>query len=57
MGSNLVTVGSRRDTLVERGDLFGEHLVVIALGIDEQGEKHVLGLHEGATENEAVCKT
>lgn len=34
----------------------GEHLVVIALGIDAQGEKHVLGLHEGATENEAVCR-
>ena len=34
----------------------GEHLVVVALGIDESGEKHVLGLHEGATENESVCK-
>ena len=34
-----------------------EHLVVVALGIDEHGEKHVLGLHEGATENETVCKT
>lgn len=34
----------------------GDHLVVIALGIDEQGDKHVLGLHEGATENENVCK-
>ncbi|MGH7284861.1 MAG: IS256 family transposase, partial [Polyangiaceae bacterium] len=33
----------------------GEHLVVVALGIDESGEKHVLGLHEGATENESVC--
>lgn len=33
----------------------GEHLVVVALGIDEAGEKHVLGLHEGATENESVC--
>src|SRR5579859_629048 len=33
-----------------------DHLVVIGLGIDEQGEKHVLGLHEGATENESVCK-
>ena len=35
----------------------GEHLVVVALGIDESGEKHVLGLQEGATENEAVCTT
>lgn len=33
-----------------------EHLVVVALGIDEHGDKHVLGLHEGATENETVCK-
>lgn len=33
----------------------GEHLVLVALGIDEGGEKHVLGLYEGATENETVC--
>jgi putative transposase len=33
----------------------GEHLIVIALGVDESGDKHVLGLHEGATENESVC--
>jgi len=33
----------------------GEHLVLIALGIDELGDKHVLGLYEGATENAAVC--
>jgi transposase-like protein len=33
----------------------GEHLVLAALGIDEGGEKHVLGLYEGATENETVC--
>lgn len=34
----------------------GEHLVVGAIAVDEQGDKHVLGLHEGATENESVCK-
>jgi len=34
-----------------------EHVVLIALGIDEQGKKHVLGLWEGATENKAVCLT
>ena len=33
---------------------FGEHLVLAAVGIDEQGEKHVLGLREGATENAAA---
>jgi len=30
--------------------------VAVALGIDERGEKHVLGLHEGATENESTCR-
>lgn len=33
----------------------GEHLVLVGLGIDEQGEKHILGLYEGATENSTVC--
>lgn len=32
-----------------------DHLVLVALGIDESGDKHVLGLYEGATENAAVC--
>lgn len=32
-----------------------EHLVLVALGIDESGEKHVLGLYDGATENATVC--
>jgi transposase-like protein len=30
---------------------FGGH-VVAAVGVDERGEKHVLGMREGATENE-----
>jgi transposase-like protein len=34
---------------------FDEHVVLIALGIDTDGKKHVLGLHEGATENGASC--
>jgi transposase-like protein len=34
-----------------------EHLVLVALGIDETGQKHVLGLHEGSTENATVCTT
>jgi putative transposase len=42
--------------LIIDGIHVGDHLVVIGLGIDEQGEKHVLGLHEGATENETTCK-
>lgn len=35
---------------------FGEHIVLCALGIDATGAKHVLGLWEGATENEVACK-
>jgi putative transposase len=33
----------------------GEHVALIALGIDEAGEKHVLGLYEGASENTTCC--
>jgi len=33
----------------------GEHLIV-ALGIDEEGQKHVLGLWHGATENSTVVR-
>lgn len=35
----------------------GEHTVLIGLGVDEHGDKHVLGLHEGATENAVACMT
>jgi transposase-like protein len=35
----------------------GEHLILIAVGVDEAGDKHVLGVHEGATENESACAT
>ena len=35
---------------------FREHVVLIALGVDVQGDKHVLALHEGTTENATVCK-
>jgi transposase-like protein len=34
----------------------GGHTVVIALGIDTQGVKHILGLRQGATENTVVAK-
>lgn len=33
----------------------GEHLIVVALGVDPAGEKHPLGLWEGTTENKATC--
>ncbi len=35
---------------------FEDHVVLAALGIDESGHKHVLGLWEGATENARACK-
>lgn len=34
---------------------FKGHLLVVALGLDLAGRKHVLGLREGATENREVC--
>lgn len=33
----------------------GEHVVLVALGIDDAGSKHILGLYEGATENATCC--
>ena len=38
------------------GTGFGEHTLVVAMGIDPTGRKHVLGVVEGSTENEAVCR-
>jgi putative transposase len=35
---------------------FGEHTIIVALGIDESGKKHVLGLREGSTENATLCR-
>ena len=43
-------------TVMIDGLAFGtERVVLIALGIDTSGNKHVLGIHEGATENAAAC--
>ena len=33
-----------------------DHVILVALGIDAGGRKHVLGLREGATENSTACK-
>ena len=41
--------------LMMDGIHFGEHVILVALGIDESGKKHVVGLREGATENAASC--
>lgn len=38
------------------GIVFRDHTILIALGIDSDGGKHVLGLREGATENSRVAK-
>lgn len=35
---------------------FARHCVVVALGVDARGQKHVLGLWDGSTENRTVCQ-
>jgi transposase-like protein len=37
------------------GIVIAEHVMLVALGIDSDGKKHVLGVREGATENAASC--
>ena len=39
------------------GMRFGNYLVIAAVGVDSQGNKHVLALREGATENAEVAKS
>lgn len=39
------------------GVRFGDWHVIVAVGVDEKGCKHVLGLREGATENAEVVKS
>jgi len=38
------------------GKYFPKQCIIVGLGIDKEGRKHVLGLWEGATENAAVVK-
>ena len=38
------------------GKVFRDHCLLIALGIDVDGKKHVLGLREGTTENSRVAR-
>lgn len=38
------------------GVVFGDHHVLVAVGVDAEGHKHVLGVAEGASENQAVAK-
>lgn len=42
-------------TLMIDGVHVDEHVLLVALGIDVDGNKHVLGLREGATENSVAC--
>jgi putative transposase len=37
------------------GKEFHDFMLIVALGVDRQGHKHVLGLWPGATENAEVC--
>jgi transposase-like protein len=38
------------------GTGLGDHVMVVALGIDAKGKKHVLGVREGSTESQEVCQ-
>jgi putative transposase len=35
---------------------FRDHVILVALGLDAHGAKHILALREGTTENATVCK-
>ena len=38
------------------GVIFGDHHVLVAVGLDGEGKKHVLGIAEGASENQVVVR-
>lgn len=38
------------------GVIFGDHHVLVAVGVDTEGHKQVLGLAEGASENQVVAR-
>ena len=48
--------GLALSVLMIYGVHFADHVVLAAVGIDERGDKHVLGLREGATENAAAAR-
>ncbi len=39
------------------GTALGDHMLLVALGIDTSGKKHVLGVAVGTTESEQVCRS
>ena len=48
--------GLKLAALILDGVHYAGLTIVVALGIDENGRKHVLGLYDGASENTAVCQ-
>lgn len=43
--------------LMVDGIEFGDSILIVALGVNKSGEKHILGLSEGSTENSEVVKS
>ena len=39
------------------GTHLGDHVMLVAMGIDSSGEKHILGVAVGTTESEQVCRS
>lgn len=39
------------------GTGLGDHVLIVAMGIDTTGHKHILGVAVGTTENEQVCRS
>ncbi len=48
--------GVQWPVLMIDGVHFGQHVVLVAVGVDPDGKKCVLGLWEGATENASACR-
>jgi putative transposase len=49
-------VGESYPVLMIDGKGFGDHLLIVVLGITADGRKQVLGIAEGSTENSALCR-
>jgi transposase-like protein len=49
--------GQRIAVVMVDGIEVAGHTIIVALGINEVGEKQPLGLWDGATENSAVCQS
>ncbi len=47
---------TRLVAIIADGIEVAEHTCVVAMGVDDQGKKHILGLREGTTENAGVCR-